>query len=498
MARRLLWLQRYCLRSEWCRAGWHCLQSVDGDICSRRNCRNPLRHSKAGQAYNPSTGTYARGASASNAYGSQAVGQAYNPNTGAYGATHQASNAYGNYGSSVVSKNGQTAYTQHQTTAQGSVGTVQTSDGWQGRGRDGCKRQRCCGPNSKWQQVRGRKRECLQEHRGRLAANPGNSQIRLKLLGKQFCCCKGMGTAGKEQRVIGFQRRRRLAIQGGECSWFGKSRWWRWMGRSQVKLVRPNEVTLVSGRYKVSSRSFGGCHVAQGSQNGVDSRLLLLALIISLAACSKPDKPSPGVFASPDDASNALLAAVKSGDQNALLAIFGPDSKEIISSGDAVQDKNVADTFAAEYEVMHRWRKMPDGGQILLIGADNFAFPIPLKKNAGGQWFFDTAAGKDEILNRRIGRNELAIIDVCGAVADAQAEYFSQLHDGATTKQYAAKFISDPGKQNGLVWKSPEGKPESPLGPLAASASSEGYSAKPDAHTRLPRLLLPYAEGAKR
>jgi hypothetical protein len=210
------------------------------------------------------------------------------------------------------------------------------------------------------------------------------------------------------------------------------------------------------------------------------NRLLTLALIIPLAACSKPEKPSLGTFVSPDDASNALRAAVKSGDQNALLAIFGPNSKEIISSGDPVQDKNAADKIAAGYDVMHRWRKMPDGGQILLIGADNFAFPIPLEKNAKGQWFFDTAAGKEEILNRRIGRNELAIIEVCGAVADAQAEYFSQLHDGASTNQFAAKFISDPGKQNGLSWKSSDGKPEGPLGPLAAAASEEGYSAKPD------------------
>jgi hypothetical protein len=213
------------------------------------------------------------------------------------------------------------------------------------------------------------------------------------------------------------------------------------------------------------------------------TRFLFLALIIPLAACSKPEKPSARVFASPDDAGNALLAAAKSGDQNTLLAIFGPDSKELILSGDAVQDKNVVNAFAAGYQVMHRWRRMSDGGQILLIGADNFPFPIPLKKNDGGQWFFDTAAGKDEILNRRIGRNELAIIEVCGAVADAEAEYFSQPHDGDTTKQYAVKFISDPGKQNGLYWKSPEGQPESPLGPLAAFATSEGYSAKADAHT---------------
>ena len=131
---------------------------------------------------------------------------------------------------------------------------------------------------------------------------------------------------------------------------------------------------------------------------------------------------------------------------------------------------------------MHRWRKLTDGAQILLVGADNFAFPIPLKKNADGQWFFDTAAGREEILNRRVGRNELATIDVCEAVARAQAQYYSQLHDGASRKQYALKFISDPGKQNGLYWQSPPGQPESPLGPLVAFATSEGYSAKPDAH----------------
>jgi hypothetical protein len=211
---------------------------------------------------------------------------------------------------------------------------------------------------------------------------------------------------------------------------------------------------------------------------GVAARLLLLTLVIPFAACNKADKPSFRVFASPDDAGSALLEAAKSGDQNALLAIFGPESKELIFSGDAVQDKNVVDSFVAAYGVMHRWRKMPDGAQLLLVGADNFVFPIPLKKNEGGQWFFDTAAGKDEILARRIGRNELAVIDVCGALADAEAEYFSRSHADGITKQYAPKFISDPGKQNGLYWESPEGQPKSPLGPLVASATDEGYSAK--------------------
>jgi hypothetical protein len=211
--------------------------------------------------------------------------------------------------------------------------------------------------------------------------------------------------------------------------------------------------------------------------------LIVLALIISLAACSKSDKPSYRVFASPDDAGNGLLEAAKSGDQNAVLAVFGPESKEIIFSGDAVQDKATIDAFVGAYGAMHRWRKMPDDAQVLLIGADNFAFPIPLKKNGAGQWFFDAAAGKDEILARRIGRNELAVIDVCGALADAQAEYFSQPHEGAGANQYAVKFISDTGKQNGLYWESAEGQPKSPLGPLAAFATSEGYSTKPNSHT---------------
>ena len=210
------------------------------------------------------------------------------------------------------------------------------------------------------------------------------------------------------------------------------------------------------------------------------ARLLLLA-VIPLAAC-RSNKPSTRTFARPDDAANALLDAAKSGDQGALLAIFGPESKEIISSGDAVQDKNTAAAFVTSYGVMHRWRRMPDGGQILLIGYDNYPFAIPLKKNGNGQWYFDTAAGKEEVLNRRVGRNELAIIDVCRAAANAQAEYYSGLHDGATIKQYAPKFISDPGKQNGLYWDSRPGQPQSPLGPLAAFATAEGYNVKPDAH----------------
>jgi hypothetical protein len=147
-----------------------------------------------------------------------------------------------------------------------------------------------------------------------------------------------------------------------------------------------------------------------------------------------------------------------------------------------VQDKEIAGVLVHEYDVMHRWRKMPDGSQTLLVGADNFPFPIPLKKNAAGQWYFDVAAGRDEILMRRIGRNELAVIDVCNALVDAEVEYFSMRHDDGSTGQFAAKFISDTGKQNGLYWESPEGQPKSPLGPMAVYATNEGYNVKPDSH----------------
>ena len=143
---------------------------------------------------------------------------------------------------------------------------------------------------------------------------------------------------------------------------------------------------------------------------------------------------------------------------------------------------------------------MPDGSEVLVVGADNNPFPIPLKKNSAGQWYFDTAAGKDEILSRRIGDNELAAMQVVAAMADAQAEYFSQHHDGV--KQYAQKFISDEGKQNGLYWKSPEGQPKSPLGPLAAyAAATEGFT--PEANKQQPfhgyfyRILTKQGAAAK-
>ena len=205
--------------------------------------------------------------------------------------------------------------------------------------------------------------------------------------------------------------------------------------------------------------------------------LALAAIIVLTAGCQKSQQaPSgPKTFASPDDASRSVYEAAKAGDSNGLLAIFGPDATELIVSGDPVQDKTAREKFAANYDQMHRWGMLTNNGMVLNIGAENYPFPFPLMKNPSGQWYFDSNSAKQEILARRIGDNELSAIEVLNAIADAQADYFSQTHDGSNVHQYAQKIASEEGKHNGLYWKSADDQAESPLGPLAASASAEGY-----------------------
>jgi hypothetical protein len=171
-----------------------------------------------------------------------------------------------------------------------------------------------------------------------------------------------------------------------------------------------------------------------------------------------------------------VLAAAQATDQAALLEIFGPDAKEVLSSGDAVKDRDTLRDFVAAYTQMHRWRRIKGGGEMLFIGADNFLFPIPLGEKSTGEWQFDTLAGKDEILARRIGRDELAAIAACTALANAQAQYFSQTHDGDPVKQYAQRIVSDEGKQNGLYWPVSTGQVSSPLDGIQKFAKAAGYT----------------------
>jgi hypothetical protein len=180
------------------------------------------------------------------------------------------------------------------------------------------------------------------------------------------------------------------------------------------------------------------------------------------------------VFSSPGLAATALVAAANSDDMNALESILGADAKEVLSSGDPVADNNAREMFVAKYQEMHRLAYDDLDRVILYLGADNWPFPIPLVKRGEG-WLFDTAAGEQELLHRRIGRNELFTIGVLEDLAAAQEEYASEKRDGEPVRQFAQKIQSDPGRHNGLYWPRAGDELESPIGPLIAGAKVAGY-----------------------
>ena len=207
--------------------------------------------------------------------------------------------------------------------------------------------------------------------------------------------------------------------------------------------------------------------------------LLLCAIIISLASCRKSEKVAAAnepqkTFASPQEAGNAVLEAAKSGNQAALIEIFGPNSKEVLFTEDSGTDSNALKNFAAAYETMNRWGNISAGGQMLYVGTENFPFPIPLQQNSSGQWYFNTEAGKDEILARRIGKDELVAMAALAALANAQEQYFNQANPDK--KQYAQKFASDAGKHDGLYWPVSGNQPQSPLGQLGDFAKGAGFT----------------------
>jgi hypothetical protein len=220
-----------------------------------------------------------------------------------------------------------------------------------------------------------------------------------------------------------------------------------------------------------------GAHMRWLATFTVNMLLLSFLLLPGLAGAQESGQKT---FANPQDAGKALYESVQSGNKAAIEVVLGVSSASILSSGDEVADKANANRFVERYGQMNRWTRGTNGEETLILGAENWPFPIPLKKGAPGTWYFDTKAGLQEILFRRIGKNELAAIRVCRALGDAQHEYFGQTHDGDTVKQYAQKIISDPGKQNGLYWKTAEGEPESPIGPLVAYATGQGYGGQHD------------------
>ena len=205
---------------------------------------------------------------------------------------------------------------------------------------------------------------------------------------------------------------------------------------------------------------------------------------IGIAADVKQVKQK--AFETPEEAAKALFDAAKGGDTKELLVIFGPAGKEIISSGDEVADKAARERFVKAYETMNKLEKETDKKVTLIVGNHDWPYPVPIVKK-GQTWTFDTMAGKEELLNRRIGRNELNTIQTCLAIVDAQREYAMKDRDKDKVLEYAQKFRSTPGKKDGLYWEAKEGEPQSPLGDLAAKATKEGYT-----HTKQGQGPQPY------
>lgn len=190
-------------------------------------------------------------------------------------------------------------------------------------------------------------------------------------------------------------------------------------------------------------------------------------------------KSAQTVFTSPEDAAKALAAAAKANDTVGLSAILGPEGKDLISSGDEVADRQGLERFVKLYEEKNQLVKERDRKAVLEVGSDAWPLPIPIVKVSRG-WIFDTKQGKEEILTRRIGKNELSTIQVCLAYVDAQREYAAEDWDGDGLLEYAQDFASRPGRKNGLYWEAKEGEKPSPLGPFAAKAKAEGYTKKSD------------------
>ena len=211
----------------------------------------------------------------------------------------------------------------------------------------------------------------------------------------------------------------------------------------------------------------------------LDAPLIYPALIVFAvwflamnSAAAASDAPAQATFATPAEAGQALQAATRADNEDELRRILGPDSQNVVSSGDAAADKAAWQSFATKYNQMNRWVAMTDGTKVLYVGPDNYPFPIPLAKNSDSRWYFDMAAGKQELLARRIGRNELLAIDACSAIANAEKQYFRSPRNGNSVKQYTRRVVSNDDRQDGLYWPASAKQSPSPLAVLAELPNS--------------------------
>jgi hypothetical protein len=201
----------------------------------------------------------------------------------------------------------------------------------------------------------------------------------------------------------------------------------------------------------------------------------LLSLMIGTLLCSAASSATAQqAFRTPDEAASALVSAAKTGDPKSIVTVLGPDGEDIVSSGDEVADAATREKFVVAYDAKHQITMDGDNKAIMVIGGEDFPLPIPIVRK-DGMWRFDTAAGRQEILFRRIGKNELDAVQASLAYVDAQNEYAEKDRTGAGVNTYAQRIISQPGKKDGLYWPTSQGEEESPLGELVAQASAQDY-----------------------
>lgn len=204
---------------------------------------------------------------------------------------------------------------------------------------------------------------------------------------------------------------------------------------------------------------------------------LALLIVVMFQGTSVAAKAKQKTFETPPAAVAALIQALRDNNEKELLSILGPGSETLVSSGDEVEDREQSAQFVRLYDEKNILEKTGEKKMILHVGNNDWPFPIPIVKT-GKDWRFDTKLGKEEILSRRIGRNELNTIQTCLAVVDAEQEYANRDREGSGLLEYAQKFHSDKGKKDGLYWEIKPGEKPSPLGPLFAKAQGEGYRKK--------------------
>jgi hypothetical protein len=224
---------------------------------------------------------------------------------------------------------------------------------------------------------------------------------------------------------------------------------------------------------------------------------LIVASVAAMVSCARSEpQPQQQMFASPEEAVKGLAQVVQAADLQQLTEIFGPDSKELVDTSDPVTARRNRETFTVAFAEGWKLVDAERGGKTLVIGNEDWPFPVPIVQD-GNRWRFDTAAGKAEVLARRIGRNELAVIRICGTYVAAQHRYAEHGHDGKPARLYAQSFRSDPGKENGLFWPEVKGPAAQPARrPRRAGGQRRAADRRRQGAAAVPGLLLQDPHGA--